>query len=1047
MLFGTEGRPVPLASYTTDISTQHGRIWHRKPGVSATGVVATIVNVLNQRLASPLAFTCVAFSAFGGEFAVGDARGQVTVFFPKQNRFFTLKKAGPAVRTLAFSSERRHDLAVSLENKTVEHYNIDSHQLLACLKEHRYAVGTLSFHPHGGYCVTSAEDAVILWDCKSWRKQRSMVGLGIVQAKFYPTTGSMIVTLFSDGSLTVWDFSTFEARKRLPVPVALAANSPHSPPSPLHVFDVSRRETHLLAGGTTPLLCLWDLLADVYLGEIRLSESHSTAQIRFTATNDVAAVLDGNPNCGGVHFVNTRTRQRVLYLPPPGRAVILSFALDSDDKWLASCLSTGEVQLHDLAVLRRVSSSSTGGAPVALSRADPQLATGADDDHHAQPTTTDSFVLNHRVSVRPAVRSAAARASRVLDSVFPPAPPPQWTNSWYDWQDDVDGPTKAMTHAPVGPVEMQAASTNPRRAQTLPSKRPTTASDLGPLAPIDRLQGPALALNLEKLRVMLETFGEYPEKYRLLVWRFLLHLPDNHDSYNALNAKGVHPACRNLLSVFPVKNRGYFKKLERQLSCLCYWSPVFGEVVSWVAPLVFPFVMAFGHDDLSCFETLLSFFTNWGADWFEFAPAAPDSVLRRVDAVLATHHRALWQRLRDIGVDVEVYVWPVLRTLFSEVLTRTEWLKAMDHVFSNEPGFLLHLVAAYLGAFSPLLCACRSFEDIETFLHQTNACNINNIIRSAYKSYSAPASPSFPEVLIYQPLPDGQYPIFNKFPRYIVNHQKQTHERISQHEEAVKNRKNVERELRSSLRTLEARERSHARQLEKLKLAEAAYAKEQKLQQQVRNDELSSCDAEITNLRLSRNALLERQSTSDLQAQRALLDTARTRQQLETDVTALHSDYLRSHTATENVLSRLDSSARSYARSASERNSLRVIEEPSAPPPPSSSPHTAPPPDGFAPRNLAHEFMSLPATTDLHDLSANMRRARLEALASQQERRPEDASSAAHLQPTPTPTPLASPMSRRELIAANLSASFNVTPQRHRTPTYYTPPTRGGGLL
>ena len=43
----------------------------------------------------------------------------------------------------------------------------------------------------------------------------------------------------------------------------------------------------------------------------------------------------------------------------------------------------------------------------------------------------------------------------------------------------------------------------------------------------------------------------------------------------------------------------------------------------------------------------------------------------------------------------QVYAWPVMQTLFSEVFSKNEWLRLFDHIFTNPPGFFYHLVAAY----------------------------------------------------------------------------------------------------------------------------------------------------------------------------------------------------------------------------------------------------------------------------------------------------------------------------------------------------------------
>lgn len=67
-------------------------------------------------------------------------------------------------------------------------------------------------------------------------------------------------------------------------------------------------------------------------------------------------------------------------------------------------------------------------------------------------------------------------------------------------------------------------------------------------------------------------------------------------------------------------------------------------------------------------------------------------------------------------VAFQVYAWPVLETLFSEVLTRDEWLHLFDHVFSNPPAFLLVAAAAYCVTNRAPLLKCTELDDFKVGL-------------------------------------------------------------------------------------------------------------------------------------------------------------------------------------------------------------------------------------------------------------------------------------------------------------------------------------------
>lgn len=55
----------------------------------------------------------------------------------------------------------------------------------------------------------------------------------------------------------------------------------------------------------------------------------------------------------------------------------------------------------------------------------------------------------------------------------------------------------------------------------------------------------------------------------------------------------------------------------------------------------------------------------------------------------------------------------MLQTLLSEVLTKDEWLRAWDNIFSNHPSFLLFVVVAYVIVSRKALLQCTRKEDFE----------------------------------------------------------------------------------------------------------------------------------------------------------------------------------------------------------------------------------------------------------------------------------------------------------------------------------------------
>jgi hypothetical protein len=107
-----------------------------------------------------------------------------------------------------------------------------------------------------------------------------------------------------------------------------------------------------------------------------------------------------------------------------------------------------------------------------------------------------------------------------------------------------------------------------------------------------RVGGIEKPLNMRRMQALLATRGALPKKYRTLVWRFLLQLPENQELFTQLLAKGIHPAYQDLPARYPLRDSRVLRKLQLVLSALAYWSPICGEL-EYLPSTVFPFVLVF----------------------------------------------------------------------------------------------------------------------------------------------------------------------------------------------------------------------------------------------------------------------------------------------------------------------------------------------------------------------------------------------------------------------------------------------------------------------
>lgn len=328
-------------------------------------------------------------------------------------------------------------------------------------------------------------------------------------------------------------------------------------------------------------------------------------------------------------------------------------------------------------------------------------------------------------------------------------------------------------------------------------------------------------LNKKRLVALLKAFGEFPAKYRMFVWRSLLCLPENHSAYSSLTDKGLHSAFLTLHDKYPIKSHKLQRGLQSVLSALAHWAAIFAEV-EYLPLVAFPFVKLFQNNPLLCFEVVATVIVNWCQHWFEYFPNPPLNILSMAENVLAHHDKELLQHLVDCGVTSQLYVWPLLETLFSEVLTCDEWLRLFDNIFSNHPSFLLMACVAYVVSFREPLLLCSQKKDFEYFFRHRNNLDVGAMIKEAYRIMSSTPVDIHPRTMLsdFTPLTAGQYPVFNQYPEFIVEYQSRERERIRLQEmEYLKERQELSA-LRADFVRRQAEEKAYYAQQELLQKAE-----------------------------------------------------------------------------------------------------------------------------------------------------------------------------------------------------------------------------------
>lgn len=250
------------------------------------------------------------------------------------------------------------------------------------------------------------------------------------------------------------------------------------------------------------------------------------------------------------------------------------------------------------------------------------------------------------------------------------------------------------------------------------------------------------ALDTKRLMSILREFGEYPNKYRTLIWSTILKLPANKSAYIALVGKVTRGGfTTNTLKDYPLADRSKASLLATTMDCLLQWCPLLAQY-HFLTNFVFPFLVVFQviphiilnindlsveksakmylslqKDPLLSFELILSILLNYCQNWLEYSPLPPLNVLGIIENMLLEADPVLLNTFCEHGITSSEYAWPLLRTAMSEVLSGDEWLILWDHLITSQrPSLFLMCVAAYsIYLRENIIALIKSSEDTKLF--------------------------------------------------------------------------------------------------------------------------------------------------------------------------------------------------------------------------------------------------------------------------------------------------------------------------------------------
>uniref|UniRef100_A0A8C2EE89 TBC1 domain family member 31 n=1 Tax=Cyprinus carpio TaxID=7962 RepID=A0A8C2EE89_CYPCA len=604
------------------------------------------------------------------------------------------------------------------------------------------------------FLVALADYSIKCFDKVSWMRGHE----GAISSLSIHSSGSYAISTSSD-TAQLWNLDTFQRKRKLNVRQSVGIQK---------VFFLPHSST-ILSCFSDDSIFAWE--SDTLFCKYQLPVPQDGPRIHyrtFAVTQDGKTLAAaGRSNLVHLWCLDSRQLLRVIHMPPEVKSVrFVDFLPDSFDggsnQILGVLSQDGIMRFINIQSCKQIFEIGSHEDAITLAAICPK-------GHHIVAVMDSGALRIYDV------RSLTPEISK---------PPQPLLKRVTKGKSSEGSGLKMKVHTGAG---QRPVKTSGRRIQSkvLPSAVSTLA---------DKENDLPNGLNKKRLQALLRAFGEYPAKYRMFIWRSLLHLPENHAAFSSLTDKGLHSAYMCLQERYPIKSHKLQRGLQRVLSALAHWAAVFGET-DYLPLLAFPFVKLFENNPLICFEVVATIIVNWCQHWFEYFPNPPLNVLSLAENVLAHHDKELLQHFVACGVTSQLYAWPLLETLFSEVLMREEWLKLFDNVFSNHPSFLLMAVVAYVTCCRAPLLLCTERKDFEYFFHHRNSLDISAMLKEAYRLMDSTPADIHPSSALsdFEPLTQGQYPIFNKYPTFIVEYQSQERERIRQQEvEYLRERQEVQ---------------------------------------------------------------------------------------------------------------------------------------------------------------------------------------------------------------------------------------------------------------
>jgi len=797
-----------------------GRVLNQHMRRSAYGKLSVLISQPLGENSEPYHFHNVAFNEKSGEIALSDEKGQIFYISLPDNKYQTIRIQTRAISAMSFVHSRIDQLVVAFESGTVVLLDLTSKQIIGNIcPSNPYAVRVIKCHPGQSKIIMASDDGTLtMWNLTTYQCLKTLdLKEGIVDVSF-EANGDLIAIALEKSGIFLYRSNDCQLVLQCQLPVSerrpkWTAYQVFCNPSTSSSVEAHALDIYVVVAGDNGMLYYWTASAVDLRAGPRFAKLVGVIELPVQMKMAIAIEILGDYSLSP-RFAIYSTEGAVLLVD------LEAFSPSSSGSWtivadipsssihgsasknllLSSVLVSGDIK-------KRKGRGSMFGAKADIFVIVCQDgATRIYDSEAAlgNGTLCGTFLRTrapHTVVVRmnddTQVKKSKNAANEAAKSGEPFEP---WNKI-----DEHEKKLKDMKR-----LSQATSKTTKTVSNDVKSMAVKMAGKPMPLYELSQLTQQDRRVTETKLKTYFSANGEFPDRYRPLIWRFLLKLPENSEAFASLVRRGVHPAYENLHDVYPVRARRIYSRLQGICSQMAFWSPIFAEV-SYLPCLAFPFVIMFNNDELALLETVMTIVLWWGFSWQSMFPNPPVHFLDSIDVILKLYDSTLYNHLHKMDASPGLMGWAIVSNMFTEVLGRSDWLKLMDFMFLHfeEMPYVLMAPVAIMIQLKPKLMGCynsdAAFSTVR--VHQSVRIeailtSMTNMLYSTHPKYltavSIPKAPSddahrdpmsnFDPLQkgkntvvqsggnpIY-PLPKGRYPAYDGYPKFIVDWQLQERE-------------------------------------------------------------------------------------------------------------------------------------------------------------------------------------------------------------------------------------------------------------------------------